>query len=492
MARPAEISASGAALERARTAWWVPALLVGVAFLARLGALLAHRHLTFDDGQYGVSVIDMRHGLAPYSGVFSSQGPLHYPVLYLGDLIGLRLRNAPRVTPIAAGAFAAVGIWACARRLGSAPGVAFGAGILTALTGSMLWTTSAISSDGPAAALAIGALWAALVVRDEGRTRDAVLAGIAFGAALAVKPLVFPFAIPIVWWLRSRRFVIVAAVAAALTWLATAIPWGLHAVWEESIKYHLDKTRSTSVSDNAVKIVNSVGTRDLVLLALVAVGIAVWLLRGTRVGATDLVVVLCWLAVTVFVLFAEAQFFRQHLVMVVPPLALLFALRPPPTKWIVIVVVVCAPIQLYQLSDILVPSAYPHDEADVVRMLRQLPTRERVITDENGLVWQAGLSTPPTFNDTSISRIQQRMITTATVLDATTQPDNCTVVIWSPRFGEHLPALRETLGLRGFERVKEWGPNRELWINSKCDAASRAADRAHRARAVGARGRSRD
>src|SRR5438477_103899 len=82
-----------------------------------------------DDGVYGVSVVDMRHGLAPYGGVFSAQGPLHFPLLYAGDLLGLRTINGPRVTPVLCGVVASIAVWAIARRL-TTPAVALVAGLL--------------------------------------------------------------------------------------------------------------------------------------------------------------------------------------------------------------------------------------------------------------------------------------------------------------------------------------------------------------------------
>src|SRR5947209_3166326 len=58
--------------------WLVAGALVLLTVALRLPAFLSSRHLVFDDGTYGVSVLDMRHGLAPYRGVFSAQGPLHF------------------------------------------------------------------------------------------------------------------------------------------------------------------------------------------------------------------------------------------------------------------------------------------------------------------------------------------------------------------------------------------------------------------------------
>src|SRR5437763_223976 len=197
--------------------WLAPALLVGLAFGLRLGALLVHRHLTFDDGCYAVSTIDMRHGLLPYRDLFSSQGPLHYPLLYAGDLLTFRPRNGPRVVPVLSGVVATIGVWAIARRLGSPPRSSVLAGVLVASSGSLLWATGPVSGDGPAVAFAVCALWVAARHRDRPAMWCPPLAGAAFGAALAVKAIVFPFALPIGWLLWGRRRFSTLVVAAAAT-----------------------------------------------------------------------------------------------------------------------------------------------------------------------------------------------------------------------------------------------------------------------------------
>src|SRR6476661_10429248 len=172
-----------AARSRARTpaAWFVAPLLVMLTVAARLPAFFSARSLVIDDGVYGVAVVDMRHGLAPYTGVFSAQGPLHFPLLYVGDLIGLRTLNGPRVTPMLAGVAATIAAWAIARRLaGNKAGLI--AGVLLATSGTMIWTTGQTTGDGTANALALCAAWAALVYRDDPRRWRAMLAGLAIGA----------------------------------------------------------------------------------------------------------------------------------------------------------------------------------------------------------------------------------------------------------------------------------------------------------------------
>src|SRR5215212_4635580 len=113
-----------------RARWSTPVVLGLVAVVVRIPAFVSSPSLVFDDGQYGVSVVDMRHGLAPYRGVFSSQGPLHFPLLYVGDVLGFRTLDAPRVTPMLAGVVAAIGVWAIARRLGASDAIATVTGLI--------------------------------------------------------------------------------------------------------------------------------------------------------------------------------------------------------------------------------------------------------------------------------------------------------------------------------------------------------------------------
>ena len=135
--------------------WSIVVALALLTVVLRLPAFLSSRHLVFDDGTYGLSVIDMRHGLAPYSGVFSAQGPLHFSLLYLGDLLGFRTIEGPRVAPMLAGiaaTIASVGDRPASRRA-RRPGVI--AGVLVATSGSMIWTTGQVTGDGIASALAV-------------------------------------------------------------------------------------------------------------------------------------------------------------------------------------------------------------------------------------------------------------------------------------------------------------------------------------------------
>ena len=65
--------------------------------MLRLPALFATRSLVFDDGVYASSALAMRNGLQPFRDVFSSQGPVFLPLVWLADLLGFRTLDAPRL-----------------------------------------------------------------------------------------------------------------------------------------------------------------------------------------------------------------------------------------------------------------------------------------------------------------------------------------------------------------------------------------------------------
>ena len=67
-----------------RRAWWIDAaVLAAIAVLLRIPAFVASRHLTYDDGFFGLSAIEMRDGVVPFRDLFSPQGPMHLPLLYI-------------------------------------------------------------------------------------------------------------------------------------------------------------------------------------------------------------------------------------------------------------------------------------------------------------------------------------------------------------------------------------------------------------------------
>lgn len=281
-----------------RRTWRIDAALLALAAVAlRLPALLAPRHLTFDDGQYGVVVLGLRAGDLPFRDLFSSQGPLYYPLLAVADVVGLRTLDGPRLLPVAAGMVAAVATYAISRHLGTRS-AAILAAALVATSGSLLYVTGPLSGDGPALALALVAIVLALRHRARPSVARAVAVGLAMGAAICVKLIVVPAAIPIGilitgigpsgtglmgngltgtgWsrWVPTRaglRALGTSVAAAVAVLVAAVLPWGPERVWDQSVAYHQDSERLRSFGGNLTTLVQTLAERDpFLVLALLA------------------------------------------------------------------------------------------------------------------------------------------------------------------------------------------------------------------------------
>src|SRR5437764_4827039 len=166
-------SVAGASM---RTTTRAAAIAVG-AVAIRIPAYLALRHVSFDDGVYGASAVAMRAGGLPFRQVFSSQGPLFLPLVWLFDVLGLRTFDSPRLLAVASGLALVVATWSAARALQLSPVAAGLAAGLVATSGSVLWVTGPLTSDGPGLALAAWAVAAALWYRRSPSLRWALLAG---------------------------------------------------------------------------------------------------------------------------------------------------------------------------------------------------------------------------------------------------------------------------------------------------------------------------
>src|SRR6476661_3012199 len=87
----------------ARAHWRSDALVLAIAtVLIRIPAFFAEKSLVFDDGVFASSARAMRNGELPFRDIFSSQGPVFLPLLWIADLVGLRTLDAPRLLSVAA------------------------------------------------------------------------------------------------------------------------------------------------------------------------------------------------------------------------------------------------------------------------------------------------------------------------------------------------------------------------------------------------------
>jgi hypothetical protein len=479
------------AAERARPAvnrrtWWIDAtVLATVAAVLRIPAFVASRHLTYDDGFFGLSAIEMRDGVVPFRDLFSPQGPLHLPLLYVADLVGLRTTNAPRVLPLVAGAAVTVVTYAAGRRITSRYG-AIVAAVLVTTSGSVLFTTTGIASDGPALAFAIGAVAVAFGYTRTPTSARAVAAGALLGAALVAKALAAPAGLAVALLVLSRRRprdLVYAGVAAVVVALGASVPWGLDRVWEQSVQYNREASRLTSYPGAVTKALHTLVDRDPIVL--VAAGVAVAMLVLARLGWVGAAarpspaggpllfrpasVLAIWLATQFALLVYEPAFWRPHVAFLIPPLALLVALRPPPVVALLVGAVAVMPWYLSNLQVVLWPDRYNSEERAAVDALRALPRGSRAISDEPGFLWRAGRLTDPYLADSSIKRIEQGQVTAAKLQDAAAKPDVCAVLVWTNRYADL--DLGPRLADVGYEVTARYGGPRVLYEKRECRSA---------------------
>lgn len=463
-------------------------VLAVVAILIRLPAFVARAHLTYDDGVFGSSALLMRDGALPFRDIFSPQGPLFLPLVWSADLLGLRTAHAPRLLPLAAGAVVTVATYAAGRRMTSRGGALLAAGLVTT-SGSVLWTTAPVAADGPALALATTAVALALGYRARPTTGRAVAVGVTMGAALCVKVLVLPALIPVAALLVGRkrtRDVAFAAGAAIAVGLVATAPWGLGRVWEQYIEYHRGSARIASHAGATRKLFTTLIERDALVVTAGVLALAATALRRAGavrspsaaprapehelpVRATALLLT-AWAVGVALVLILQPAFWRPQLAEIVPPLALLAALRPPPAAVLAAATVVVAPWYVAQVNPMLWPERYDAREAAAVDALTELvPTNAMVITDDPGLAWRAERRVPGELVDSSIKRIEQRQITTTVLVDAAATDDVCAVLVWHRRYGD-LPGLVDGLTTAGYDEVGRYGEHRALYEKGDCRA----------------------
>lgn len=455
------------------------AIVVGAAAL-RIPAYLATRHLSFDDGVYGASAVAMRHGGQPFRDVFSSQGPLFLPLVWLFDLLGLRTFDAPRLLAVASGLALVLATWSAARALRLSNSATVLAAGLVATSGSLLWVTGPLTSDGPGLALASWAVTAALWYRRSPSLRWAVTAGVLLGAALSVKSLLLAAGLPVAWvLLRNRRHLAAAVGAAGILSFAVAVPWGLGNVWDQAFEYHLEAAGSRTPFPNLRKVFSTLGDRDLPLLLAGALGlVVVWADRDRAERTPEPMssgagLIVTWLAATIVVLALEHPLWRNHVAHLVPAAALLVGvafdrLRAPLfRRAVVAVALVAVPYHAVHLSELLWPAPPGPALAAARADLKALPPGAQVISDDPGVVWRAGRRTPDDLVDTSILRIESRRLTPPSLRSAAVVNPVCAVLVWSHRFGgmETLPALLED---RGYRATARYGGPKVLYVRDTC------------------------
>jgi hypothetical protein len=259
----------------------------------------------------------------------------------------------------------------------------------------------------------------------------------------------------------------VAAGIAIAVYVVTALPFGIADVWQQSYSYHNDARRVNSQTGALHKVWDTLWDRDKLVVVAVALALVTYVVRfvvrrrAGRPGDRALTIVvgflLLWVVLVVSLLVWEPAMWRAHVAHVIPPLALLAALRPPSWKVLVVAGVLTVPFAIASNTSILWPGGYTGQPAALVRRLESFPTDARFISDDPGLVWRADRDTPGDFADTSYQRLDEGSITQASLVKAASGDDVCGVIVTSPDHFGRLGGLPDALAAHDYHPVR-FGP----------------------------------
>ena len=448
----------------------------------RLPAFLASAHLTFDDGVFGASAVAMRAGGQPYRDVFSSQGPLFLPLVWVADLAGLpHRRTAPRLLSLAAALAARRRHLPAAGRVVTDRGGALLAAGLVSVTATSLWITGPLAADG--AALAFATATMAMVLRWRRRRHRApgVWIGLGIGATISVKALLAPVIVPAALVLLAGRRLapILAGAATAIGFhLLLWLPWGL------GERVGRSRTATTSRSPpigrpgaNLAKVLSTMGDRDAIVLAAAVLAIGAVALRpASRRPARRARLDLARRAAP-----RVGGRHRRGAPGRAPDVAPARVAarpgprppgRPPPP-------VVAGPrggrgraaplLPGRTPGPCCTPTPYRGSAAEAVDLLRTLPDGALAISDEPGLVWRSGHRTPPDLVDASVLRIETGDITERS--RSPRRPPTPTCARSSCASGERwgcFDDLPDRLADAGYEVAAEDGEVRRVYLKPDC------------------------
>jgi hypothetical protein len=437
---------------------WYVAVLAVLAGALRIPMWLSRTHLTFDEGVFLASTDLAAAGFTQYRDFFASQGPLFFPLLQLGDLLGFGDPRGARTIMVISGIAIAIATYfillvTTSRRR------AFLLSALVAMSGAVLMAAGPVQSDGPALAFTLAAL--AITLHRSDRP-GALLAGVLIGAAIAVKSLhVVPTVLMVAIVLGYRRdwlnLAYTSLTALAIS-LGVSLVYGVERVWDQYVLFHLAKDNSANLLDNVGHAGTFLFEFDLALLFLAAVTVV---LLGRSEGRPKLHVFDlppwlpgAWMVTSLVVIIGFTHIddgFVRVVAFLIPPLAMLIA-RHLHVRDRILAGVVAIAVLFQVVTVVPAPEPDPFSIA-LVERLELLDEEALVVSDDPGLLWSARRLSHPVTVDPSFPRFATGYLTQDMIDRALNDPLTCAYVAASGRFentGITPPGLYQPTAVAGF------------------------------------------
>lgn len=307
--------------------------LILISLIVRLPLFFRDWSLGTDDGIYAISARHVAEGNLPFRNVFSSQGGWFLEIQALPVWLMRNVYFAPRIMSLVTGIAITILVFKISSRLMSR-NWAFIAGMLTALSGSIIRTTSAITSDGMVVAFSLLCILLALNFVEHETNKNSLFLGLALGFGCSVKSI---FMIPTIIFLivltykSSIRARALALGASLIVFILPYIFFGFKNVWNQSIAYHLDKDDPLKLKSNIAKITSTVFKFDafLVLALLFVVSMIMFLVikKGRPQGLNKNIKLLSFAygLPTLLLLLFQTPLFRNHVVLIAPVAIIIIA-----------------------------------------------------------------------------------------------------------------------------------------------------------------------
>ncbi|MCC7105971.1 MAG: glycosyltransferase family 39 protein [Chloroflexi bacterium] len=307
--------------------------------LVVLGALLAVAAVTrlvnldvytgkFDEGIRAEQLLLMDAGFRPVRDIFAAQGPLSLDVFYGPYVLFGHTLGAARLAVALYSLVGIAAIWWVARQIGGNLAAALATALLT-LSPLYLKNSRLALLEVPSLVPATLAIGAALHFASTGRRAALVASGVLIAIALSIKPMALPAAVAtgLIVLLRkpfSWRDVALFGLVTALVGLAVAAVYGLDAIVDQVVQYRLAAHRGSgwSLKENWSIARQELVDESLALYALALFGGLVAATRRPRVVAPLFI----WLALSAGLLAIYSPLQFKHVVILLPPLALLAGL----------------------------------------------------------------------------------------------------------------------------------------------------------------------
>ena len=497
-----------AALSMRRDRWfWTAAIAVLLLFCALglhgLGIEVAR---DYDEGVYWLTLRCMSHGYSLYGQAFYSQPPGFLPAVYPVYALFGKTIWAARLGVLAISLTGLLGAAAAGMVLRRRAGTLI-ALVAVALSPAFLDASRTLQADAPVTALMLLAVGSAYLwwLHPGGKTGCALASLAAFSLVWSIAAKLFGLAatVPVLLLAAAHLARIrkqpagtrLAGSASLLAGIATAVMAVLlfllpfHAVlprmWDQVVSFHMvAKGLVDAPSSRGVDLMHELLRMPLVPLAIA--GAIVVLVRRDWLALP----LLGWLLTTLALLWQQVPLFRHHLVVLVPPMALLAV---PALSWLLpdgrphtgrlrfarLLVLLAG---LYAIEESVprllrqvvhtpkVPSEYGRVVADLEAAVKP---DERVVTDAQFLASLADRLPPPQLVDTSFARILTENLSLDALIEGAGDPRVKAVLFYRNRKERAsrlavVPAFKVWVA-EHCHLGASYGDGRELWIKNETE-----------------------